>query len=145
MGLVATATTLSLFRPAPGAQCARALFDGEAVARGCEVGVRDRASSWPVVLLQCRGLHHPMAALEGELEAALDEDLLQRSAARIQASVRGFLVRRRQHNAAVAAAKIQAGFRGYRTRRELRQRNGLRGANKNGVKVNMTAARQAAQ
>ncbi|KAK3926797.1 Helicase SKI2W [Frankliniella fusca] len=75
---------------------------------------------------QCRsvGAHHEqrdMLESEHGLEG-LDEELLQRSAARIQAGVRGFLVRRRQHNAALAAAKIQAGFRGYRARRDLKQR-----------------------
>lgn len=74
------------------------------------------------VLLQCRGAGLAGRASRRGEEAALeavDEELLQRSAARIQAGVRGFLVRRRQRNAAVAAAKIQAGFRGYRTRRAL--------------------------
>lgn len=80
-------------------------------------------------------------ANEEQLETALDEELLQRSAARIQAGVRGFLVRRRQHNAAMAAAKIQAGFRGYRTRRDLKQRTSPRN-NKSTVN---SASRQAAQ
>lgn len=44
-----------------------------------------------------------------------------KSAIRIQASVRGFLVRKKQKMALNAATKIQAGFRGFRTRKELRK------------------------
>lgn len=43
------------------------------------------------------------------------------AAIRIQASVRGYLVRKKQKMVSSAATKIQAGFRGFRTRKELRK------------------------
>lgn len=42
------------------------------------------------------------------------------SAAKIQAGVRGFLVRKRQKVATEAATKIQASFRGFKTRKDLK-------------------------
>ncbi|XP_055629416.1 abnormal spindle-like microcephaly-associated protein homolog [Toxorhynchites rutilus septentrionalis] len=42
------------------------------------------------------------------------------SATKIQAGIRGFLVRKRQKMATEAATKIQAGFRGFKTRKELK-------------------------
>lgn len=49
-------------------------------------------------------------------EGASVED---RSATKIQAGVRGFLVRKRQKIAADAATKIQASFRGFKVRKEM--------------------------
>uniref|UniRef100_A0A182JHV1 Myosin motor domain-containing protein n=1 Tax=Anopheles atroparvus TaxID=41427 RepID=A0A182JHV1_ANOAO len=43
-----------------------------------------------------------------------------RSATKIQANVRGFLVRKKQKMATEAATKIQASFRGFKTRKELK-------------------------
>lgn len=48
-------------------------------------------------------------------------NLEEKSATKIQAGVRGFLVRKRQQVAAAAATRIQAGFRGFRTRKQLKQ------------------------
>lgn len=42
------------------------------------------------------------------------------SATKIQAGVRGFLVRKRQKTATDAATKIQASFRGFKTRKDLK-------------------------
>lgn len=44
----------------------------------------------------------------------------EKCATKIQAGIRGFLVRKRQKIATNAATKIQAGFRGFRTRKQLR-------------------------
>lgn len=44
----------------------------------------------------------------------------EKCATKIQASIRGFLVRKKQKVAANAATKIQAGFRGFRARKQLR-------------------------
>ncbi|XP_076165674.1 uncharacterized protein LOC143145810 [Ptiloglossa arizonensis] len=49
------------------------------------------------------------------------ESLEERSATKIQAGVRGFLVRKRQQLAREAATRIQAGFRGFRTRKLLKE------------------------
>lgn len=46
--------------------------------------------------------------------------LEENSATKIQAGVRGFLVRKRQKTAADAATKIQASFRGFKTRKDLK-------------------------
>lgn len=54
----------------------------------------------------------------------IDETLLTREekcATKIQAGVRGFLVRKKQKVASNAATKIQAGFRGFRARKEFRK------------------------
>ncbi|EGI58886.1 hypothetical protein G5I_13002 [Acromyrmex echinatior] len=53
------------------------------------------------------------------------EALEEKSATKIQAGIRGFLVRKRQQAVQAAATRIQAGFRGFRTRKLLKQ-NGLR-------------------
>lgn len=45
----------------------------------------------------------------------------EKSATKIQAGVRGFLVRKKQKLAADAATKIQAGFRGFKTRKDLKK------------------------
>lgn len=45
-----------------------------------------------------------------------------KSAIKIQAGIRGYLVRKKQKLAADAATIIQANFRGFKTRRELKQR-----------------------
>lgn len=45
----------------------------------------------------------------------------EKCATKIQASVRGYLVRKKQKMASNAATKIQAGFRGFRTRKELKK------------------------
>ncbi|XP_015440225.1 PREDICTED: neuromodulin [Dufourea novaeangliae] len=47
--------------------------------------------------------------------------LEEKSATKIQAGVRGFLVRKRQEMARMAATTIQAGFRGFRTRKQLKE------------------------
>ncbi|XP_043272157.1 abnormal spindle-like microcephaly-associated protein homolog [Venturia canescens] len=47
--------------------------------------------------------------------------LEEKSATKIQAGIRGFLVRKRQQVAQAAATRIQAGFRGFRTRKALKQ------------------------
>lgn len=52
----------------------------------------------------------------GKKSAASLED---KSATKIQAGVRGFLVRKRQKTATEAATKIQASFRGFKTRKDL--------------------------
>jgi myosin heavy subunit len=44
---------------------------------------------------------------------------IERSATKIQANVRGFLVRKKQKVATDAATKIQASFRGFKTRKDL--------------------------
>lgn len=49
------------------------------------------------------------------------EALEEKSATKIQAGVRGFLVRKRQQAARAAATRIQAGFRGFRTRKQLKE------------------------
>ena len=54
-------------------------------------------------------------------ENGAKESLEEQSATKIQARVRGFLVRKRQQIARVAATRIQAGFRGFRTRKLLKQ------------------------
>lgn len=46
--------------------------------------------------------------------------LEDKSAAKIQAGVRGYLVRKRQKVATDAATKIQASFRGFKTRKDLK-------------------------
>ncbi|XP_011504358.1 PREDICTED: calmodulin-binding transcription activator 5 [Ceratosolen solmsi marchali] len=56
-----------------------------------------------------RRMEVPRSALEDE------------SATKIQASVRGFLVRKRHEAERAAATRIQAGFRGFRTRKILQQ------------------------
>lgn len=47
--------------------------------------------------------------------------LEEKSATKIQAGIRGFLVRKRHQAEQVAATRIQAGFRGFRTRKLLKQ------------------------
>lgn len=47
-------------------------------------------------------------------------ELEERSATKIQAGVRGYLVRKRHHAEREAAIKIQAGFRGYQARRGMK-------------------------
>lgn len=49
------------------------------------------------------------------------EKLEEKSATKIQAGIRGFLVRKRQQAVQAAATRIQAGFRGFRTRKLLKQ------------------------
>jgi myosin heavy subunit len=49
-------------------------------------------------------------------------DIEERSATKIQAGVRGYLVRKRRQAERDAAVKIQAGFRGYQARREVKGR-----------------------
>jgi myosin heavy subunit len=47
-------------------------------------------------------------------------DIEERSATKIQAGVRGYLVRKRRQAEREAAIKIQAGFRGYQARRGMK-------------------------
>lgn len=49
------------------------------------------------------------------------EKLEEKSATKIQAGIRGFLVRKRQQAVQAAATRIQAGFRGFKTRKLLKQ------------------------
>ncbi|KAI4495457.1 hypothetical protein M0802_008671 [Mischocyttarus mexicanus] len=49
------------------------------------------------------------------------EALEEKSATKIQAGIRGFLVRKRQQAEQLAATRIQAGFRGFRTRKLLKE------------------------
>ncbi|XP_055322117.1 IQ domain-containing protein N [Sitodiplosis mosellana] len=44
----------------------------------------------------------------------------EKCATKIQAGIRGFLVRKKQRLAADAATKVQSAFRGYRTRKQLK-------------------------
>ncbi|SPP83212.1 abnormal spindle-like microcephaly-associated protein homolog [Drosophila guanche] len=62
--------------------------------------------------------HH--VATSGNEEDA-SKSVEDRSATKIQAGFRGFLVRKKQKMATEAAVKIQAGFRGFRARKELKQ------------------------
>ena len=48
--------------------------------------------------------------------------LEEKSATKIQAGIRGFLVRKRHQQEQEAATRIQAGFRGFRTRKLLKQK-----------------------
>lgn len=50
-------------------------------------------------------------------QKAMDKE---KCATKIQAGIRGFLVRKKQRVAADAAVKIQAGFRGFRARKQLK-------------------------
>lgn len=43
-----------------------------------------------------------------------------RSAVKIQAGIRGYLVRKQQRLAKEAATKIQAGFRGFKARKDMK-------------------------
>uniref|UniRef100_A0A6V7MBH3 Myosin motor domain-containing protein n=1 Tax=Bracon brevicornis TaxID=1563983 RepID=A0A6V7MBH3_9HYME len=47
--------------------------------------------------------------------------LEEKSATKIQAGIRGYLVRKRNQVAQAAATRIQAGFRGFKTRKQLKQ------------------------
>ncbi|KAL6423109.1 hypothetical protein ACFW04_010539 [Cataglyphis niger] len=49
------------------------------------------------------------------------EALEEKSATKIQAGIRGFLVRKRQQAVQAAATRIQASFRGFKTRKLLKQ------------------------
>lgn len=49
------------------------------------------------------------------------ETLEEKSATKIQAGIRGYLVRKRQQAVQAAATRIQAGFRGFKTRKLLKQ------------------------
>lgn len=56
--------------------------------------------------------HHHYAGSESE-------SVEDRCATKIQAGIRGYLVRKKQKQEADAATKIQAGFRGFKARKEL--------------------------
>lgn len=62
-----------------------------------------------------------MQLQEAEAAAVATTELEDKSATKIQAGVRGFLVRKRQQAEQAAATRIQAGFRGFRTRKLLKQ------------------------
>jgi hypothetical protein len=55
-------------------------------------------------------------------EAKKDSNIQEKSATKIQAGIRGFLVRKRQKVATDAATKIQASFRGFKTRKDLKSK-----------------------
>lgn len=57
-----------------------------------------------------------------EAKAIPASDLEEQSATKIQASVRGYLVRKKRRAERDAAVKIQAGFRGYQARRDVKAR-----------------------
>lgn len=63
--------------------------------------------------------------VNGKRECQPIDDILiineEKCATKIQASVRGYLVRKKQKMASNAATKIQAGFRGFRARKELKK------------------------
>lgn len=65
-----------------------------------------------------QGSDRPQRSPKGgkKLGASLED----KSAVKIQAGVRGFLVRKRQKAASEAATKIQASFRGFKTRKDLK-------------------------
>lgn len=48
---------------------------------------------------------------------------LDQSATKIQAGIRGYLVRKKQKLASDAATKIQANFRGFKTRQQLKKQS----------------------
>lgn len=54
------------------------------------------------------------------LKSAKSIEVEDRCATKIQAGIRGYLVRKRQKLVENAAIKIQAGFRGFRTRKQLK-------------------------
>lgn len=56
---------------------------------------------------------------DGDTDVVLGRE--DKCATKIQAGVRGFLVRKKQKAATTAATKIQAGFRGFRARKELKK------------------------
>lgn len=53
---------------------------------------------------------------------SMRNSLEEKSATKIQAGIRGFLVRKRHQQEQQAATRIQAGFRGFRTRKLLKQK-----------------------
>ncbi|XP_033217878.1 neuromodulin [Belonocnema kinseyi] len=60
----------------------------------------------------------PPSLKRGDSRTSLEE----KSATKIQAGIRGFLVRKRHQQEQQAATRIQAGFRGFRTRKALKQK-----------------------
>ena len=60
----------------------------------------------------------PLPLKRGDSRTSLEE----KSATKIQAGIRGFLVRKRHQQEQQAATRIQAGFRGFRTRKALKQK-----------------------
>ena len=69
-----------------------------------------------------QGSRPQSANQETEADDVPASDIEERSAAKIQAGVRGYLVRKRRQTERDAAVKIQAGFRGYQARREVKAR-----------------------
>ncbi|XP_013105701.1 abnormal spindle-like microcephaly-associated protein homolog [Stomoxys calcitrans] len=74
-------------------------------------------------------MSHPQSSIESGITSASTkicdnrmtreaESVEDRCATKIQASVRGFLVRKKQKKTTEAATKIQAGFRGFKARKE---------------------------
>lgn len=49
------------------------------------------------------------------------QSIEEKSATKIQAGVRGFLVRKKQKTATDAATKIQASFRGFKVRKDIKK------------------------
>lgn len=78
--------------------------------------LRNRDSSGSVNGPKRSGTNHRSEGRESRLSTMSLED---ESAAKIQAGVRGFLVRRRRQVEKEAATKIQAGFRGFKARRQV--------------------------
>lgn len=65
--------------------------------------------------------------VDGNIETSkIDKDVKlkeeDKSATKIQAGVRGFLVRKKQKLATDAATKIQSTFRGFKTRKDLKNK-----------------------
>jgi len=66
-------------------------------------------------------------AIDGNINSSkIDRDVKlkeeDKSATKIQAGVRGFLVRKKQKLATDAATKIQSTFRGFKTRKDLKNK-----------------------
>ena len=51
----------------------------------------------------------------------------EKSATKIQASWKGFKIRKELQNCKIAATKIQAGWKGFKTRKELRNQSAKEG------------------
>ncbi|XP_076283926.1 uncharacterized protein LOC143210697 [Lasioglossum baleicum] len=76
-----------------------------------------------VIVRECEQTQDEYEQGEAESSIPMKENisLEEKSATKIQAGVRGFLVRKRQETARAAATRIQAGFRGFKTRKLLKQ------------------------
>jgi len=69
-----------------------------------------------------QGSRPQSANRDTEVKQIPTSDIVERSATKIQANVRGYLVRKKRQTERGAAVKIQAGYRGYKARREVKAR-----------------------